>query len=165
MGNPEDFKTGIIRIAKGQTISRNAFLYELVQSLYSRTETDFKRATFRVKGDTVDINLPYVDHGLRITFFGDDIESIEQLEVESGKRIIEIDDAAIFPANLYIAPKDKLHQIVHEIQDELYAHQKYFEKEQKFLEAKRIHERTNFCLLYTSPSPRDRTRSRMPSSA
>jgi len=146
MGNPEDFKTGIIRIAKGQTISRNAFLYELVQSLYSRTETDFRRATFRVKGDTVDINLPYVDYGYRITFFGDDIESIEQLEVESGKRIIELEDAAIFPANLYIAPKDRIHQIVHEIQDELYAHQKYFEKEQKFLEAKRIHERTNFDL-------------------
>ena len=69
MGNPEDYKTGIIRIATGQKISRNAFLYNLVQSLYSRTETEFKRGTFRVKGDTVDIHLPYVDYGYRIIFF------------------------------------------------------------------------------------------------
>ena len=68
MGNPEDYKTGIIRIHKGQTITRNSFLYRLVESLYSRTETDFRRATFRVRGDTVDINLPYVDFGYRITF-------------------------------------------------------------------------------------------------
>ncbi|MBP6540899.1 MAG: DEAD/DEAH box helicase family protein, partial [Saprospiraceae bacterium] len=80
MGNPEDYKTGIIRIEKGMTISRNAFLYSLVSSLYSRTETDFRRGTFRVKGDTVDINLPYVEYGYRVIFFGDEIEVIEQLE-------------------------------------------------------------------------------------
>ena len=74
MGNPEDYKTGIIRIQKGQVISRNAFLYKLVESLYSRTEIEFKRATFRVRGDTVDINLPYVDYGYRIQFFGDEID-------------------------------------------------------------------------------------------
>ena len=76
MGNPEDYKSSIIRIQKGQVISRNSFLYNLVESLYSRTETDFKRATFRVRGDTVDINLPYADYGYRVTFFADEIEDI-----------------------------------------------------------------------------------------
>jgi len=146
MGNPEDYKTGIIRIHKGQVISRNSFLYQLVDSLYSRTETDFKRATFRVRGDTVDINLPYVDYGYRVTFFGDEIESIERLEVESGKRIEGMDNAAIFPANLYIAPRERLHQIIKSIEDELYEQEKYFERERKYLEAKRIRERTNFDL-------------------
>ncbi|HRF38976.1 MAG TPA: DEAD/DEAH box helicase family protein, partial [Saprospiraceae bacterium] len=146
MGNPEDYKTGIIRIHKGQVISRNSFLYQLVDSLYSRTETDFKRATFRVRGDTVDINLPYVDYGYRVTFFGDEIESIERLEVDSGKRIEGMDNAAIFPANLYIAPRERLHQIIKSIEDELYEQEKYFERERKYMEAKRIRERTNFDL-------------------
>ena len=146
MGNPEDYKSGIIRIHKGQTISRNGFLYKLVESLYSRTETDFRRATFRVRGDTVDINLPYVDYGYRVTFFGDEIEEIEMLEIESGKRIDRLDNAAIFPANLYIAPKERLHQIIREIQDELHEQEKYFERESRLLEAKRISERTNFDL-------------------
>jgi len=146
MGNPEDYKTGIIRIHKGQVISRNSFLYQLVDSLYSRTETDFKRATFRVRGDTVDINLPYVDFGYRVTFFGDEIEDLEQIEIESGKRILRMDTAAIFPANLYIAPKERMAQIIRDIQDELYAHEKYFEREGRLLEARRIHERTNFDL-------------------
>lgn len=146
MGNPEDYKTGIIRIHKGQVISRNSFLYQLVDSLYSRTETDFKRATFRVRGDTVDINLPYVDYGYRVTFFGDEIESIERLEIESGKRIEGMDNAAIFPANLYIAPRERLHQIIKSIEDELYEQEKYFERERKYMEAKRIRERTNFDL-------------------
>lgn len=146
MGNPEDYKSGIIRIEKGQTVSRNSFLYSLVESLYSRTETDFRRATFRVKGDTVDINLPYVDYGYRIVFFGDEIESIEQLEIETGKRIAQMDNAAIFPANLYIAPKERIHGIINQIQDELYEQEKYFEREGRLLEAKRIRERTNFDL-------------------
>ncbi len=144
MGNPEDYQSSIIRIEKGMTVSRNTFLYNLVQSLYARTEVDFKRGTFRVRGDTIDINLPYVDYGYRITFFGDEIESIEQIEIESGKRIMDMDTAAIFPANLYIAPRERIHTIIREIQDELNAQQKYFEREKKFLEAKRIYERTNF---------------------
>ena len=146
MGNPEDYKTGIIRIQKGQTITRNSFLYRLVESLYSRTETDFRRATFRVRGDTVDINLPYVDFGYRITFFGDEIEEIEQIETESGKRIERMESAAIFPANLYIAPRERIHQIIREIEDELYGQEKYFEREGKLLEARRIRERTTFDL-------------------
>lgn len=146
MGNPEDYKTGIIRLEKGQTVGQRHFLHQLVQALYSRTEIDFKRATFRVRGDAVSINLPYVDYGYRITFFGDEIENIEMIEVESGKRIHEMDNVAIFPANLYIAPRDRMNQIIREIEDELYAQEKYFEREGRLLEAKRIRERTTFDL-------------------
>jgi excinuclease ABC subunit B len=88
MGNPEDYKASIIRINKGQIVSRNTFLYNLVESLYSRTDTDFSRGTFRVRGDTVDINLPYADVGYRVTFFGDEIESIEMIEKESGNELM-----------------------------------------------------------------------------
>jgi excinuclease ABC subunit B len=146
MGNPEDYKTGIIRIQKGQQLSRNGFLRSLVDSLYSRTEIDFKRATFRVRGDTVDINLPYVDYGYRIVFFGDEIDEIEMLEIESGKRIERLTHAAIYPANLYIAPRERLGTIIRDIEDEMFEQVKYFEKEQKIQEARRIKERTNFDL-------------------
>lgn len=146
MGNPEDYKSGIIRLQKGQHFSRNQFLYKLVEILYSRTETEFKRGTFRVRGDTIDINLPYVDYGYRITFFGDEIENIEQLEKETGKRIGSIDFAAIFPANLYVAPRDRFNHIIKDIEDELYNHEKFFEEEGRFIEAKRIKERTTFDL-------------------
>jgi excinuclease ABC subunit B len=117
MGNPTEYENGIVRIQKGQTISRQSFLHALVNSLYQRTTIDFNRGQFRVKGDTVDINLPYVDYGYRVTFFGDEIESIETLELTSGKRIGEMDSAAIFPANLYVAPKDIMQQVIYEIQD------------------------------------------------
>ena len=146
MGNPEDYKSGIIRLEVGQTKSRNGFLYDLVDSLYSRTETDFRRATFRVRGDTVDINLPYVEFGYRIVFFGDEIEAIEKIEIESGKRIEKMRNAAIFPANLYVAPKERLNGIIRQIEDELYEQERYFEREGRLLEAKRIHERTSFDL-------------------
>ncbi|MBK8554289.1 MAG: excinuclease ABC subunit UvrB [Lewinellaceae bacterium] len=144
MGNPEDLENGVIRIQAGQKMPKTQFLYRLVDSLYARTETDFGRATFRVKGDTVDINLPYADWGYRVIFWGDEIESIESIEVETGKRIASMEDAAIFPANLYLAPKDRLTQIIHEIQDEMVAQEKYFISEGRMLEAKRIRERTSF---------------------
>ncbi|MEO0732653.1 MAG: excinuclease ABC subunit UvrB [Bacteroidota bacterium] len=146
MGNPEDYKSGIIRLQAGQTKSRNGLLYDLVDSLYSRTETDFRRATFRVRGDTVDVNLPYAEFGIRIVFFGDEIETIERIEIESGKRIEALEFAAIFPANLYVAPKERLKGIIHQIEDELYEQERYFEREGRLLEAKRIHERTTFDL-------------------
>ncbi len=146
MGNPEDYKSGIIRLQLGQQLSRNRFLYMLTESLYARTETDFARATFRVRGDTVDINLPYVDYGYRIIFFGDEIERIDLIEVETGKRIESLTHAAIFPANLYIAPKERLGQIIREIEDELYEQEQYFLRERRMLEAKRIRERTVFDL-------------------
>ena len=115
MGNPEDYKTGIIRLFKGMILSRNSFLYSLVEILYSRTEGELSRSSFRVRGDTVDINLPYVDYGYRITFFGDVIESIDMIEVESGRRGEKLDVAAIFPANLYVAPRERIHQIIRDI--------------------------------------------------
>ena len=146
MGNPEDYKTGIIRIHKGLVVSRNGFLYSLVEILYSRTEGELGRSNFRVRGDTVDINLPYVDYGYRITFFGDEIEGIDMLDVISGKRMESMESAAIFPANLYVAPRDRIHQIIRDIQDEVYEHAKYFEREGKPQEARRIMERTNFDL-------------------
>ena len=142
MGNPEDYKSGIIRLKKGQTKSRNGLLYDLVDSLYSRTEVEFNRATFRVRGDTVDINLPYSEEGLRVIFFGDEIEAIERIEVETGKRIEALEFGAVFPANLYIAPKERLTGIIKQIEDELYEQERYFERELRLLEAKRIHERT-----------------------
>jgi excinuclease ABC subunit B len=144
MGNPTDYENGIIRIEKGQTLSRQGFLHALVNSLYNRTTIDFNRGTFRVKGDTVDINLPYVDYGYRITFFGDEIEEIESIEVATGKRIGKMDTAAIFPATLYVAQKDMLQQVIHEIQDEVNAQAEYFKKEGKYIEAQRLTERVNY---------------------
>jgi excinuclease ABC subunit B len=144
MGNPTDYENGIIRIERGQTIGRQGFLHALVNSLYNRTQTDFTRGSFRVKGDTVDINLPYVDFGYRVTFFGDEIESIETLELSSGKRIANVDNAAIFPANLYVAPKDMLQQVIGEILDECTAQTEYFKSGGKYIEAQRISERVNY---------------------
>ena len=146
MGNPTDYENGIIRISKGQIISRQGFLHALVNSLYNRSEGDFTRGTFRVKGDTIDINLPYVDFGYRISFFGNEIETIETLELSSGKRISVVENAAIFPANLYVAPKDMLLQVVHEIQDETSAQDIYFKNSGKYIEAQRISERVNYDL-------------------
>ncbi|MEO7924796.1 MAG: excinuclease ABC subunit UvrB [Chitinophagaceae bacterium] len=144
MGNPTDYENGIIRIDKGQTISRQAFLHSLVNSTYNRTTLEFNRGTFRVKGDTVDINLPYVDYGYRITFFGDEIEEIESIDVVTSKRIAKMENAAIFPANLYVAPKDILQQVLYEMQDEMAAQVEYFKKEGKYIEAQRLSERVNY---------------------
>ncbi|MCB0715937.1 MAG: excinuclease ABC subunit UvrB [Chitinophagaceae bacterium] len=144
MGNPTEYENSIIRISKGQVIARQAFLHALVNALYNRTTLDFNRATFRVKGDTVDINLPYVDYGYRVSFFGDEIESIETIDVVNSKRIAEMENAAIFPANLYVAPKDVLQNVLFEIQDEVAAQVAYFKKEGKIMEAQRLSERVNY---------------------
>lgn len=146
MGNPTEYENGIIRIKKGQVISRQGFLHALVNSLYHRSQGDFERGSFRVKGDTVDVNLPYVDFGYRIGFFGDEIESIDTLELSTGKRISSVENAAIFPANLYLAPKDMLTKVIHEIQDELAAQETYFKSIGKYIEAQRIGERVNYDL-------------------
>ncbi|ODT35104.1 MAG: excinuclease ABC subunit B [Sphingobacteriales bacterium 41-5] len=144
MGNPTDYENGIIRIDKGQTLSRQGFLHSLVNSLYNRTTLEFNRGTFRVKGDTVDINLPYVDYGYRVTFFGDEIEEIESIDVVTNKRIGRMENAAIFPANLYVAPKDQLQQVIYEIQDEMQAQVEYFKAQNKYIEAQRIKERVEY---------------------
>jgi excinuclease ABC subunit B len=144
MGNPTEYENGIIRIHQGQILSRQAFLHALVNSLYHRSVTEFDRGAFRVNGDTVDIRLPYVDYGYRITFFGDEIESIESIEIETGKRIEPMENAAIFPANLYMAPKEMLQEIIVEIQDELRAQVEYFKNVGKPQEAARIKERVEY---------------------
>jgi len=144
MGNPTDFAAGIIRLKKGDAIGRNLFLHRLVESMYSRTTDTFDRGTFRVKGDTVDINLPYTDYGYRITFFGDEIDEIESIEISTSKRITTMDDAAIFPANLYVPPRNMMGQIIREIQDEMMAQVEYFKKENRPLEAQRIKERVTY---------------------
>lgn len=146
LGNPEDYKTSIIRIQVGQVLSRNRFLYMLVDSLYSRTEIEFDRSTFRVRGDTVDINLPYTDDGLRVTFWGDEIEEIQRIELKSGKSIENMDVFAIFPANLYVAQKDKMKDIIHNIEDELHEQIEYFNSEHKYDEGQRIQERVTLDL-------------------
>jgi excinuclease ABC subunit B len=146
MGNPTDYESGIVRIAKGDRISRQGFLHSLVNSLYNRTTVEFTRGTFRVKGDTVDINLPYVDFGYRVTFFGDEIEEIESIDVQNSKRISKLDNAAIFPATLYVAPKDMIQNVMYEIQDEMQAQVDYYKSAGKFIEAQRIKERVEYDL-------------------
>lgn len=146
MGNPTDFENGIVRIEKGQIISRQGFLHSLVNALYKRSQGEWERGTFRVKGDTIDINLPYVDYGYRITFFGDEIESIESLEKSTSKRIGELENAAIFPATLYVAPKDMLQEVIYSIQDEAAKQNEYFKNVGKFIEAQRIKERVEYDL-------------------
>ena len=146
IGNPTEYANGIIRFRVGQSFGRNAFLHKLVQSLYSRTAIEFDRGMFRVKGDTVDVNLPYADYAYRIVFFGDDIEAIHQIEPATGKKIQAMDDAAIFPANMYLAPQEQMKNIIHEIQDEMFAQESYFKQEQKLIEAQRIKERVNYDL-------------------
>jgi len=144
MGNPTELENGIIRIHRGQILARQAFLHALVNALYHRSVIEFDRGAFRVNGDTVDIRLPYVDYGYRITFFGDEIEDIETIEIETGKRIERMENAAIFPANLYLAPKDMVQQIIYEIQDEMRAQVAYFKNVGKQQEAARIKERVEY---------------------
>ncbi|MGB4399251.1 MAG: excinuclease ABC subunit UvrB [Daejeonella sp.] len=146
MGNPEDFSNSIFRFAVGTRISRNAFLHRLVEILYSRTTADFKRGTFRVKGDTVDIYPAYMDFAYRVSFFGDDIEELATIDPASGKTIEKMTHVAVFPANLFITPKDRFNKSVWSIQEELESRKQQFIDEKRFLEAKRLEERVNYDL-------------------
>ena len=146
LGNPAEYKNQIIRISKGQTLSRNTFLFDLVNILYARTTADFQRGNFRVKGDNVEVFLAYADYAYRITFWGDEVENLESFDPVSGKRMEQMKDIAIFPANIYIAPRDQLPTIIHEIQYELKEHIDYFNATGKQLEAKRLEDRVNFDL-------------------
>ncbi|MFD1769735.1 excinuclease ABC subunit UvrB [Sphingobacterium suaedae] len=146
MGNPEDFSRSIFRFAVGMTISRNAFLHRLVEILYARTTVDFKRGTFRVKGDIVDIYPAYLDYAFRISFFGDEIDEISEIDPVSGKTLNKVEDIALFPANLFVTPKEKFTQSIWEIQDELVQRRTQLEEEGKMLEAKRLEERVNYDL-------------------
>lgn len=146
MGNPEDFSRSIFRFAVGTVVSRNAFLHKLVEILYSRTTTDFTRGTFRVKGDTVDIFPAYMDHAYRISFFGDEIDEISEIDPISGSTIHKIEDLALFPANLFVTPKEKFLDSIFAIQEELVHRVAQLEGEGKMLEAKRLEERVNYDL-------------------
>ncbi|MCW5908761.1 MAG: excinuclease ABC subunit UvrB [Chitinophagales bacterium] len=144
MGNPVDYENGIIRISRGLVISRNAFLHSLVDSLYSRSDNELHRGTFRVKGDVVEIALPYVDYAYRITFFGDEIEEIESFEPSTGRRLGKMENVAIFPANLYVTSKDVMNQVMDEIRLELEEQFNYFKSVGKHTEAARLRERVEF---------------------
>ena len=146
MGNPEDFANSIFRFAVGLKVGRNSFLHSLVEILYSRTITDFKRGTFRVKGDTVDIYPAYMDFAYRVSFFGDEIEEISAIDPGSGKTLEKIDSIALFPANLFVTPKDRFNQSVWAIQEELQVRIKQLSGESRFLEAKRLEERVTYDL-------------------
>lgn len=143
-GNPNDYENSIIRLHTGQKTSRNTVLHALVDSLYSRTTAEFSRGNFRVKGDVLDVYPAYADFAFRITFFGNEIEELCIIDPASGKQQERVSDIAIFPANIYVTPKDQLNRAIHEIQDDLVAQVDYFKSTGKFLEAKRLEERTNF---------------------
>lgn len=144
IGNPDEFGKNVIRLKTGETIARNRLLFALVDILYNRTEAEFKRGTFRVKGDTVDIFLAYADYALRIYFWGDEIESIQRIDPVSGKKISDESIVTIFPANLFVTGKESLHQAIREIQDDMVLQVQMFESEKRHLEAKRLKERTEF---------------------
>jgi excinuclease ABC subunit B len=146
IGNPEEFGKNVIKLKVGEVVSRNKLLFALVDILYNRTELDFKRGTFRVKGDTVDIFLAYADYAVRIYFWGDEIESIQRIDPSTGKKISDETIVTIFPANLFVTGKSTLHQAIREIQDDMVAQVEMFEGERRHLEAKRLKERTEFDL-------------------
>ncbi|MDQ8003873.1 MAG: excinuclease ABC subunit UvrB [Pedobacter sp.] len=144
MGNPEDFSKSVYRFGVGTRVSRNAFLHHLVEILYARTINDFKRGTFRVKGDTVDIYPAYMDHAYRISFFGDDIEELSAIDPVTGKTIEKLEDIAIYPANLFVTPKERFNQSIWGIQEELEVRKNQLLGDGLNLEAKRLEERVNF---------------------
>ncbi|WPZ11979.1 excinuclease ABC subunit UvrB [Roseivirga spongicola] len=146
IGNPDEFGKNVVRLQVGDIVPRNQLLFALVDILYSRTEAEFKRGTFRVKGDTVDIFIAYGDFAYRIYFWGDEIEAIQQIDPSTGKKISDEKIITIFPANLFVTGKDVLHTAIKEIQDDLVQRLEQYEQERRFLEAKRLKERTEFDL-------------------
>lgn len=144
MGNPSDFYNNVIDITKDKPIDRNRFLTKLVESLYVRNDIELNRGNFRVKGDTVDIYLAYADHVLRIIFWGDDIESIEEVDPISGVRIAEFNEYKIYPANLFMTTKESQLQAIYKIEDDMRKEVADMENEGKLYEAKRLHERVAY---------------------
>ena len=146
IGNPEDFHDTTIHIGTGQTLSRQKFLYSLVDALYSRTEADFTRGSFRVKGDTVDIFLAYGDYGIRVVFFGNEIESIEMIDPVSGATLEFLSEVSIYPANNFVTSKERTRAAISAIQDDMMAQYTYFKEIGKHLEAKRLKTRVEYDL-------------------
>lgn len=146
MGNPEDFEKSVVGLKVGETVSRNQLLFSFIDILYSRTQAEFKRGTFRVKGDTVDIFPAYADFAYRLIFWGDEIEEIQRIDPYSGTKISAEKQIVIFPANLFVTDKEKMNQCMNQIQDDLMSHVSMLEQDGKFMESKRILERTEFDL-------------------
>lgn len=146
IGNPEDFNESTIQIKQGQVVSRNQFLHRLVDSLYFRSDIDFKRGTFRVKGDTVDIYLAYSDLGYRIVFWGDEIEEIYSFDPFNGTKIDTYKEALIYPANIFITTKERMKSALQQIEEDMVSQVQYFHDIGKHEEAKRLEQRVTFDL-------------------
>ena len=144
MGNPSDFYNNVIEIRVGQKLDRNVFLRKLVGSLYTRNDAALSRGNFRVKGDTVEVSLAYSDHVLRITFWDDDIDSIEEIDSVTGVRVANFDDYRIYPANLFMTTKESTERAIAQIEIDLADREEYFREIGKPLEAKRLHERVTY---------------------
>ncbi|MBQ5817663.1 MAG: excinuclease ABC subunit UvrB, partial [Bacteroidaceae bacterium] len=144
MGNPADFYNNVLEVKVGMKLDRNVFLRKLVSSLYVRNDLELNRGMFRVKGDTVDISLAYSDHVLRVTFWDDDIESIEEIDADTGRRIVDFDEYKIYPANLFMTTKESTLNAIHQIEDDLTERVEYFKEIGKPYEAKRLYERVTY---------------------
>ena len=144
MGNPADFYNNVIEIKKGKLLDRNVFLRRLVDSLYVRNDIELNRGNFRVKGDTVDISLAYTDHLLRVIFWDDEIDAIEEIDPVSGHRTGSFDEYKIYPANLFMTTKESTLKAIHQIEDDLTKQVAFFEEQGKPYEAKRLYERVTY---------------------
>ena len=146
IGNPEEFSDSIIHLKKGDLLSRNKFLLRLVEILYSRTNNEFERGTFRVKGDTIDINLAYADNGLRIEYWGDEIESISTIDPITANKIESFDEISIYPANIFVTNPETTKKAVDMIGEDMVAQVEQFRKEGKIEESTRLKERVSYDL-------------------
>ena len=144
IGNPDDFHANITELKTGQKVARNVMLRQLVDALYSRSEVDFERGNFRVKGDTVDIYPAYADTAIRVVFWGDEIEEISGFDPLTGQTIQQMDEVVVFPANIFVTTKSRMQSAIRHIQDDLVAHIEYFKEIGKHQEAKRIEERVEY---------------------
>jgi len=146
IGNPEDFHANVTQVRRGDTISRNLFLHQLVDALYSRNEVEFNRGNFRVKGDTVDVYPAYADYAFRFVFWGDDIEEIQSFDPVSGSTFEILDSAIIYPASIFVTTKERMQLAIRQIQDDLVKQMAFFQEIGKPIEAKRIQERVEYDL-------------------
>ncbi|NVK66435.1 MAG: excinuclease ABC subunit UvrB [Flavobacteriales bacterium] len=146
IGNPDEFQESIIHIKKGDVISRNKFLFQLVENLYSRANSDFERGMFRVKGDTVDIHLAYADHALRIEFWGDEIEGISAIDPKTADRLETYEDISIYPANIFVTSPETTKRAIEEIGEDMRIQVESFRKQGLIEESNRLKERTTFDL-------------------
>ncbi|MDD6891743.1 MAG: DEAD/DEAH box helicase family protein, partial [Bacteroidales bacterium] len=144
MGNPADFYNNVIDIRRGKRTDRNVFLRKLVDSLYTRNDLELGRGNFRVKGDTIDIALAYADHVLRVVFWDDEIDSIEEVDPVTFHRTASFDEYRIFPANLFMTTQDSVQRAIHQIEDDLTRQVRFFEENGKPYEAKRLYERVTY---------------------